>query len=34
MSEKSLYERLGGYDAISAVTNDLFIMYPENWTGD
>ena len=23
MSEKSLYERLGGYDAISAVTNDL-----------
>lgn len=23
MSEKSLYERLGGYDAISAVANDL-----------
>ena len=23
MSEKSLYERLGGYDAIFAVTNDL-----------
>ena len=23
MSEKTLYERLGGYDAISAVTNDL-----------
>lgn len=23
MSEKSLYERLGGYDAISAVCNDL-----------
>ena len=23
MSKKSLYERLGGYDAISAVTNDL-----------
>ena len=23
MSEKSLYERLGGYDAVSAVANDL-----------
>ena len=23
MSEKSLYERLGGYDAINAVTHDL-----------
>ena len=23
MSKKSLYERLGGYDAISAVSNDL-----------
>ena len=23
MTEKTLYERLGGYDAISAVTNDL-----------
>lgn len=23
MAEKSLYDRLGGYDAISAVTNDL-----------
>jgi hemoglobin len=22
MTEKTLYERLGGYDAISAVTND------------
>ena len=24
MSMKSLYERLGGYDAISAVSNDLW----------
>ena len=23
MSDKSLYDRLGGYDAIAAVTNDL-----------
>lgn len=23
MSEKTLYERLGGYDAVSAVVNDL-----------
>jgi hypothetical protein len=24
MSKRTLYERLGGYDAISAVANDLF----------
>jgi hypothetical protein len=35
MSGKSLYERLGGYDAIFAVTNDLLdrMEKTRNWAG-
>jgi hemoglobin len=31
MTNKSLYDRLGGYDAISAVSNDLVDRLQRDW---